>query len=164
MTKMAIFIGAVLYPAHGKWVELPTTTDELDEAIAYARTEDCEEVMISDYEGIKCEEYDNIYDINERAEMLSDLDDDEAEIFEAVLDDVGDFDEALRIVEDHDYLYYSGCCTMEEVARMYCEDTGLLAEIPVYLRDYFDFEAYGRNMEMSGNFIELSDGFVEIFR
>ena len=146
MTKMAIFIGAVLYPAHGKWVELPTTTDELDEAIAYARTEDCEEVMISDYEGIKCGEYDNIYDINERAEMLSDLDDDEAEIFEAVLDDVGDFDEALRIVEDHDYDYYRKCFTMEEVARMYCEDTGLLAEIPVYLLDYFDFEAYGLNM------------------
>lgn len=164
MTKMAIFIGAVLYPAHGKWVELPTTEEELDEAIAYAQTEDCEEVMISDYEGIKCGEYDNIYEINERAEMLSDLDDEEAEIFEALLDDGRDFDEALGIIEHRNYMYYGGCCTMEEVARMYCEETGVIAEIPDHLIDYFDFEAYGRDMEIGGDFIELSDGFVEIFR
>jgi antirestriction protein len=34
--------------------------------------------------------------------------------------------------------------------------------MPDHLRMYFDFEAYGRDMEIEGHFIETDSGIVEI--
>lgn len=164
MLKMSIFIGAVLYPANGKWIDLPATEEEIEEAIEYAKTEDCDEVMISDYEGIKCGEFDNIYEINEQAEQIDGLEEYEQEILEALLNDGYNFDEALEIVENQDYYYYDECYDMTDVAIRYCEEAGILNDIPDYLQNYFDFEAYGRDMSYSGNFIATDTGYIEVIR
>ena len=52
---------------------------------------------------------------------------------------------------------------MEDVAREYAEQTGLLESVPDDLRMYFDFEAYGRDMEIGGRFIETDSGYIEIY-
>lgn len=51
------------------------------------------------------------------------------------------------------------------VAEAYCEDCGILNSLPENLRYYFDFEAFGRDMDIEGNFFSLpySCGIVEIF-
>lgn len=164
MKKMSIFIGAVLYPANGKWVDLPATEEELEEAIAYAQTADCEEVMISDSEGIDCNEYDNIFEVNERAEEIDNLDDYEAEILEALTGEGYNFEEALNIVTRGDYMYYSGCEDMTDVAMQYIEETGLLHDVPEHLQNYFDYEAYGRDMSYEGQFIAIDSGYIEVLR
>lgn len=164
MKKMSIFIGAVLYPAHGQWVDLPATEEELTEAIENAQTIDCEEVMISDHEGIKCSEYDNIFDINEQAEELENLQDYEQEALEALIDDGYSFEEALDIVTSGDYMYYSNCDDMTDVAMQYIEETGLLNDVPEFLQNYFDYEAYGRDLSYEGHFIAIDSGYIEVIR
>lgn len=164
MKKMSIFIGAVLYPAHGQWVDLPATEEELTEAIENAQTIDCEEVMISDYEGIKCSEYDNIFDINEQAEEIENLQDYEQEALEALIDDGYTFEEALDIVTSGDYMYYNNCEDMADVAMQYIEETGLLNDVPEHLQNYFDYEAYGRDLSYECHFIAINSGYIEVIR
>ena len=52
---------------------------------------------------------------------------------------------------------------MAEVAEMYADETGLLESVPEDLRMYFDFEAYGRDMNINGKFIETDSGYIEIY-
>ena len=41
-----------------------------------------------------------------------------------------------------------------KMAENFVDDTGLLDEIPENLRYYFDYEAYGRDMELGGDVFE----------
>ena len=57
-----------------------------------------------------------------------------------------------------DCIVYSNCYDMEDVAREYAEQTGLLDSIPENLQSYFDFEAYGRDMSYEGQFVFTKNG------
>lgn len=148
---------------------LPATTEEIQTAydeIGVADGTMYEESFISDYEtdinGLSISEYASLDDLNELAEELSDLDEYELEAFGAMLDAGLDTDEALQKVQDNEYRIYDGCYSMAEVAEMYADETGLLSSIPEELRYYFDFAAYGRDMDINGHFIETDSGIVEI--
>lgn len=149
---------------------LPATAEEIETAfdkIGVAENTMYEESFISDYEtdinGLSISEYASLDDLNELAEELENFDECELEAFGAMLEYGYATDEALKKVQDGDYMYYSGCCSMAEVAEMYADETGLLANIPDDLRYYFDFEAYGRDMEINGEFIETDSGYIEIY-
>ncbi len=149
---------------------LPATTEEIQTAydeIGVADGTMYEESFISDYEtdinGLSISEYASLDDLNELAEELSNFDEYELEAFGAMLDAGLATDEALQKVQDNEYRMYDGCCSMAEVAEMYADETGLLYNIPDDLRIYFDFEAYGRDMEIDGHFIETDSGYIEIF-
>ena len=149
---------------------LPATTEEIYAAydeIGVAEGTMYEETFISDYEtdinGFEIREYANIDDLNELAEELENFDEYELEAFGAMLEYGYATDEALQKVQDGEYRLYDGCSTMAEVAEMYAEETGLLSSIPDDLRYYFDFEAYGRDMDHNGHFAETDSGYIEIF-
>ena len=149
---------------------LPATTEEIQTAydeIGVADNTMYEEAFISDYEtdinGLSISEYASIDDLNELAEELENFDSYELEAFGAMLEYGLATDEALKKVQDGDYMYYSGCCSMAEVAEQYADETGLLSNIPDDLRYYFDFEAYGRDMEINGSFVETESGYIEIY-
>lgn len=149
---------------------LPATTEEIQAAydeIGVADGTIYEEAFISDYEtdinGLSISEYASLDDLNELAEELENFDECELDAFGAMLDYGYATDEALKKVQDGDYMYYSGCYSMAEVAEMYADETGLLSNIPDDLRYYFDFEAYGRDMEINGHFIETDSGYIEIY-
>lgn len=149
---------------------LPATAEEIETAfdkIGVAENTMYEESFISDYEtdinGLSISEYASLDDLNELAEELENFDECELEAFGAMLKYGYATDEALKKVQDGDYIYYSGCCSMAEVAEQYADETGLLANIPDDLRYYFDFEAYGRDMEINGEFIETDSGYIEIY-
>lgn len=149
---------------------LPATTEEIQTAyneIGVADGTMYEEAFISDYEtdinGLEIREYASISDLNELAEELSNLDKDELEAFGAMLEYGYATDEALQKVQDGDYMWYDGCYSMAEVAEQYADETGLLSNIPDDLRYYFDFEAYGRDMEINGSFVETESGYIEIY-
>lgn len=164
--NLSIFIGAVLYPACGQWVDLPMDEDELTEIIENVKREaDCEEVMISDFEGDwNISEYDNIFDLNEKAELLDDLSEYERELVQTIIHEHGDsLEEAVDRVQEGNYRIYSNCYSMSDVAREYLEEVGDLDLIPEFLRDYFDFEAYGEMLDNNGYFYDLGDSFLEIW-
>lgn len=166
MATLSIFIGSVLMPACGQWVDLPQSEDDLAEIIESVKSEsDCEEVMISDYEGDwDISEYDDIFELNERAEMLENLTEYERELAEIIIREHGDsLEEAVDRIQEGNYRIYRNCYSMSDVAREYLEEVGDLDLIPEFLRDYFDFEAYGEMLENEGYYYDLGDSFLEVW-
>lgn len=162
---MSIFIGSIIAPAVGMWVNLPTAPENIHTAIKYCQDETgAEETIISDAEGINCNEYSNIFEVNEQAEQIEELEEYEQEILEALINEGYNFEEALDIVQDGDYMYYDNCNDMTDVAYQYIEETGLLNDVPDFMRNYFDYEAYGRDMSYEGHFIATDSGYIEVTR
>ena len=157
----------------GKWLDLPCedieselasigVSDEPDENGVYY-----EEYFITDYENdynYKVGEYDSLDELNEIAEELENLDEWDKEIVNAFIENGSDIEEALDGLRDGDYMVFSNCSDMTDVAYQYIEETGLLNDIPEGLRNYFDYEAYGRNMSFEGTFIFTDNGnCIELF-
>lgn len=158
----------------GKWLELPATDEEIKKTLKEIGISDepdenglyYEEYFITDYEtdvdGLKVGEYDNLDDLNELAETLDELDEDEKEIVNAVMGEGYSLENAID--KKDDVIIYSNCSNMTEVAEEYAEQVGLLESVPEELRYYFDFEAYGRDMEIEGNFVFTDSGnCIQIF-
>ena len=148
----------------GEWLDLPATEDEIDEL--YERIgigEEYEEVFITDFESdlnIKVNECDNIEALNEMADEIASLDEWELETLEALLTYFDDVDEALEKIED--VTIWSGCDDMAEVAEQYAEETGLLDDVPDELKPYFDYDLYGRDMEIIGTYIFYNGDCYEV--
>lgn len=152
----------------GEWVTLPVDDDELEEVKKRIGISDepdengCyyEEMFITDYEadidGLEVGEYSSIETLNEIAEQLEDLDDYQAEIVEAMMSEGYTLSEAIDKMDD--CIMFTDCEDMEDVARAYAEETGLLDSIPEHLQSYFDFEAYGRDMSFEGHFVFTRNG------
>ena len=47
---------------------------------------------------------------------------------------------------------------MTDVAYQYIEETGMLDGVPDNIRNYFDYEAFGRDMSYGGEFIFTDNG------
>lgn len=147
----------------GEWVELPCTDNELEEAkkrIGISNESDTnenyyEEWFITDYEtdihGLTVGEYDNLDELNELAEILDSLDEYDREVIEAMISEGYSLEDAID--KKDDCMVYSDCEDMEDVAREYAGETGLLDSIPENLQSYFDFEAFGRDMSFEGHFV-----------
>lgn len=169
LTNLGLYNSGILC---GEWVELPITEEELvavfdrikicHDDIEY--TDECgnpyEEYFITDYEtdihGLKVNEYSNLEELNELTETLEDLDEYEREVVEALISEGYELEEALE--KKDDCIVYCDCHDMTDVAMEYVEETGLLHDVPDHLRNYFDFEAYGRDMGYEGTFIFTSNG------
>lgn len=158
----------------GKWLELPATEEEIEKTLEEIGISDepdengiyYEEYFITDYEtdmdGLKVSEYSNIDDLNELAETLDDLDEDEKEIVNAIMGEGYSLEDAID--KKDDVMIYYNCSNMEQVAEDYAEQVGLLNDIPESLRYYFDFEAYGRDMSFEGHFVFTDNGnCIQIF-
>ena len=145
----------------GEWVDLPISEEELQKVLdRIGINEEYEEYFITDSEtdldGIEIGEYSNLDDLNEMAETLESLDDDEKEVVDAIMSEGYSLEEALE--KKDDCIVYCDCSDMEDVAREYAEQTGLLESIPENLQSYFDFEAYGRDMSYEGTFVFTNNG------
>ena len=158
----------------GKWLELPATEEEIEKTLEEIGISDepdengiyYEEYFITDYEtdidGLKVSEYSNIDDLNELAESIDDLDEDEKEIVDAIMGEGYSLEDAID--KKDDVMIYYNCSNMEQVAEDYAEQVGLLNDIPESLRYYFDFEAYGRDMSFEGHFVFTDNGnCIQIF-
>ena len=158
----------------GKWLELPATEEEIEKTLEEIGISDepdengiyYEEYFITDYEtdmdGLKVSEYSNIDDLNELAEAIDDLDEDEKEIVNAIMGEGYSLEDAID--KKDDVMMYYNCSNMTEVAEEYAEQVGLLDSIPEHLRYYFDFEAYGRDMSFEGHFVFTDNGnCIQIF-
>lgn len=144
----------------GEWVKPPATDEELEkvkERIGINKF--YEEWFITDYEtnfGFKVDEYANLDELNGMAETLDNLSDTEIEIMEALTENGYDLEDALETLDN--VIYYSDCEDMEDVAYKYIEETGLLNNVPQEIARYFDYAAFGRDIETEGNFIFTDDG------
>lgn len=153
----------------GEWVDLPVSEEELEKVFKRIGINDeYEEYFITDYEsdidGVKVGEYENIDDLNELAEALEDLDSEEENVLSVMLEDGCTFEEALEKIKDRDYMVYYNCDSMEDVAYQVVEESGLLDGVPEKVARYFNYEAYGRDLESEGTFYQINNAYIEIFK
>lgn len=150
----------------GEWVSLPC--EGLEEVLDKISNNGKDELFISDYEtdinGLKVAEYDDILQLNEIAEEIDNLSDDEVIAFQAYLEQyANNMEQALEEVHQGNYRIYYNCDNMEDVAYQVVNDCGLLDGVPEEVKIYFDYEAYGRDMEINGTFIQIDNSFVELY-
>ena len=129
----------------GEWVELPVSKEELQKVFErIGINEEYEEYFITDYECDFYEvgEYENIDTLNDIAERIEELDEEESKIVKALMSECGyALNEAIDKVNSGDYRIYSDCDSMTDIVAR-----------------YFDYEAFGRDLGIEGTFIFLDDG------
>lgn len=153
----------------GEWLTLPMDSDELMEAletIAKNMVDLDPEWAIHDYEwtceweGFEISEYDNIEELNEYCQRLSELSDYESKVFSAALEyfgkdnvdieDIDDFNLYTDITDNYDLGYYwaveSGCYDTDNMGT---------------LSRYIDYEAFGRDIALEADGGFTTYGFIE---
>lgn len=164
LTNLGLYNEGIL---SGEWLTLPATEEEIQGV--YNRTgydEEHEEYFITDYEsdvnGLEIGEYDNIDDLNELAELI---DDEDPEKIEALIYFGYDTPDEIRDhLDDISYITTpSGAESEEEaIGYYYAEECGGL-DIPDNIKSYFDYEAYGRDIMLEGQFYTASNGDIYEF-
>ena len=157
----------------GEWVKFPTTAEELKKAferIGIGARDDFgqtyEEWFITDYDcyvdGLYdlLGEYANLDELNYLASKLDDMSQDEYERFQAAMeigDHTGSIQELINLTENLDcYDIYPDIHDHDGLGRYYIEELDAM-QVPEHLRNYIDYEAYGRDiaLEESGQFTDL---------
>lgn len=143
----------------GAWFTPPVDYDEMVERIGL--NERYEEYAIHDYElPFEIDEYTPIEEVNRLCEMVEDLPD---YIQDELRELAGHFGGIEELCDNQDRIfYYPDCEDMADLAEHFLYETGTMDSVPEELRDYIDFEAYGRNLETSGTYIETNHGIYEI--
>lgn len=146
-------------------VSLPC--EGLEEVLNKISNNGNDELFISDYEtdisNLKISEYDDILQLNEIAEEIDNLSDDEVIALQAYLEQYNDIEQALEEVRQGNYTIYYDCDDMSDVAYQVVNESGLLDGVPETLKGYFDYEAYGRDIDINGTFIQIDNSFVELY-
>lgn len=149
----------------GEWVSLPH--EGLEEILDKISNNGKDELFISDYEtdinGLKVAEYDDILQLNEIAEEIDNLSDDEVIALQAYLEQYNDIEQALEEVRQGNYTIYYDCDDMSDVAYQVVNESGLLDGVPETIKGYFDYEAYGRDIDIEGTFIQVDNNIIELY-
>ena len=149
----------------GEWVKFPTSAEELQKVfdrIGIGSKDEFgnpyEEWFISDYdcyvEGLysKLGEYSNLNELNYLAAKLEELNDYGYERFQAAMqisDYTGSIQELINLTDNLDkYDLYSDINDHDDLGRYYIEELDAMS-VPDHLKDYIDYEAYGRDIALS---------------
>ena len=153
---------------NGHWFDLDDYDAEtLQEAVDELTNGGDDEFFIADYEtpfDITVNEYTSINGLYERYEVyeniIDEYGDDATDIINAYSNMISD---SITNIGSYDFYIYSNCYNMADVAYEIMEQSGELDEMPEHLRRYFDFESYGRDIEIERTFYYAGGGvYVEI--
>ena len=154
----------------GDWYDLDNyDIDELETAVNELTNDGRNDYFIadsmSDY-GVKVGEYESLESLYEKYEIVKDIideyDDNAADVIAAYAY-TNNISDDLSNISSYEFYFYSDCYTMADVAFEYLDRTGGLDEMPEHLRNYFDYESYGRDMEIEGNLYYAGGGlYIEI--
>ena len=151
-------------------LKFPTTREEVQAALKRIGIDNIRygEIFIATYDGDLPElnaclgEYESIDELNHLACLLSELDRSDLEKFEAAVasgEHTSGASDLINLAENLDcYDFYPGVGDDETLGRIYAEDMEMI-DIPENLRDYFDYEAYGRDMRINEDGGYVKGGF-----
>lgn len=155
-----------------EWVDLPISEEELAEVykrigINFDEPDEngnwYEETMIADYEndfGYKVGEWDSIEELNEIAERLDNLDENELEVLEAAVEHgfINDNEDLVNFDPD-DYVLYD-VYTDEDLGYYIVDEWyGDISELSKEtLENYFDYDSYGRDVRLEFSVWDIFDG------
>ena len=157
----------------GEWVKFPTTAEELKKVfdrIGIGQKDDFgqpyEEWFITDYDCYvgtlydKLGEYENLDELNYLASKLEEMGEGEYAQFQAAMevgDHSGSLQEIINLTDNLDcYDLYPSIQDYDDLGRYYIDELDAM-QVPEHLRNYIDYEAYGRDvaLEESGDFTDL---------
>lgn len=157
----------------GDWVKFPTTAEEMKKVfdrIGIGQKDDFgqpyEEWFITDYDcyvdGLydKLGEYESLDELNYLASKLDEMSQGEYEQFQAAMEvgnHSGSVQEIINLTENLDcYDVYPDIHDYDDLGRYYIDELDAM-QVPEYLRNYIDYEAYGRDvaLEEGGDFTDL---------
>ena len=147
----------------GSWFHPPIDMEEVKTKIGLI--DQYEEYAIYDYElPFEVGEYTPISEINRLCSLVEEIED--TPIYKEIHEIQSMWFSSLEELIEHkdDIICHSDCESMEDVAAYYVEETGQLGEIPSNLRNYIDYHALGRDMEIEGNFLVTSNGIFELIK
>ena len=128
--------------------------EECPECNGTGKVPSAEEWAIHDYEGFgewKLGEHTDIDEIVAYAEAIADLDESDAEAFQAWVDN-SHYEKAIDAdtVEEFREEYHGVYDSLADYAQSWCEDTGSIPkDLPAYI--HIDWEATGRDFELGGD-------------
>ncbi len=155
----------------GENLKFPTTTEEVQALLKRIGIDGVryEEIFITDYEvnipGLyDClGEYESIDELNYLASLISEMDQSDREKFEAVIDSgeySGSVKELINLAQNLDcFEFYPGVTDDETLGRIYVEDMEAI-DVPEHLLNYFDYEAYGRDIRLNEDGHYAPGGYV----
>ena len=160
----------------GEWVKFPTTAEEMKEVfkrIGIGQRDDFgqpyEEWFITDYDcyvdGLysKLGEYENLDELNYLASKLDEMSESEYAQFQAGMemgDHCGSLQEIINLTENLDcYEVYPNIEDYDDLGRYYIEELDAM-QVPEHLKNYIDYEAYGRDVAMDENGSFTDQGYV----
>ena len=160
----------------GEWVKFPTTAEEMKEVfkrIGIGQKDDFgnpyEEWFITDYDcyvdGLysKLGEYENLDELNYLASKLDEMSENEYAQFQAGMemgDHCGSLREIINLTENLDcYELYPHIEDHDDLGRYYIEELDAM-QVPEHLRNYIDYEAYGRDIALDENGAFTDRGYV----
>ena len=160
----------------GEWVKFPTTAEEMQEVfkrIGIGQKDDFgnlyEERFITDYDcyvdGLydKLGEYENLDELNYLASKLDEMDQSDYARFQAGMemgDHCGSLQEIINLTENLDcYEIYPDIENYDDLGRYYIEELDAI-QVPEHLKNYIDYEAYGRDIAIDENGTFTDQGYV----
>lgn len=155
----------------GEWLKLPAETKDVQALLQRIGVDGrrYEEIFITDYEteidGLydHLSEYESLDGLNYLASLLDDLDEGEREKFEAALaygDYTGSLKDLINLSQNLDcYEFYPDISDEDDLGRYLIDELGSL-EVPEYLENYFDYEAYGRDSSLENGGVFANGGYV----
>ena len=155
----------------GESLKFPTTTEEVQALLKRIGIDGVryEEIFITDYEvnisGLyDClGEYESIDELNYLASLISEMDQSDREKFEAVIDSgeySGSVKDLINLTQNLDcFEFYAGVEDDETLGRIYVEDMEAI-DVPEHLLNYFDYEAYGRDIRLNEDGHYAPGGYV----
>ena len=171
----------------GEWVKFPTTAEEIKAAldsIGIGQKDDFgyayEEWFITDYDcyvdGLydKLGEYVNLDELNYLASKLDEMSQSEYDQFQAAMsvgDHGGSLQDMINLTENLEcYEVNPNITDYDDLGRYYIDELEAM-QIPDYLQNYIDYEAYGRDVALDedGQFTDYGyvrdtgDSFVEVY-
>ena len=165
----------------GEYLKFPATTEDVQALLKRIGVDGVryEEIFITDFESDVLglydylNEYDNIDELNHLSHVLSELDQSDLEKFEAAIaygEHTSSVKDLINLAQNLDcYDFIPGIEDEEDLGRYYIEELDAL-QVPEHLKNYIDYEAYGRDVSMEesssfvpGGYVRRESDIVEVY-
>lgn len=171
-TILNCFLGD--YDGRGEWVDMTQDIEDIQKIVDKYTRNGQRDLLISDYSSSYIPthldiDYMSVNDVIELAQTIQSLVNsyESINIVRAIIGAADAFrsgsESIAEFIENNDFYIYENCASMADVAMQVIEEGGRMDELPEWARDYFDYEKYGRDLEIEGQFhYGGNDIYVEI--
>ena len=143
-------------------IKFPTTEDELDKAQDRATTYGLHDFAIVDIDGFYNfvdSEFTGIYTLNDIAERLEALEDEDADKLEAMAEYCDNLDDIESAWDDS---FFIADTTLADYAEEFCYECGYMpSELPGWISYHVDWEGVGRELSYDG-YREINGGVLYV--